>query len=58
MKHDQLILEILIKTRDIVTAGAMTGFNYEDSDWADRLFVNQSALTYAISLIKASEKES
>lgn len=35
-------------TRSIVSEGAMTGFNYKDGDWAERLFQNQGNLSTAI----------
>jgi hypothetical protein len=36
------------KTRALVSEAAVTGFNWEDGDWADRLFANQSVLTEAL----------
>lgn len=40
--------EIILKTRSLVSEAAMVGFNYENGDWAERLFANQAALTAAL----------
>jgi hypothetical protein len=36
------------KTRALVAEAAVTGFKWDDGDWADRLFANQAVLTEAL----------
>ncbi|MEK1893178.1 MAG: hypothetical protein AAAB20_07855 [Rhizobium sp.] len=54
-KHARLIaaaqdlLDAVLKTRALVAEAALTGFNYADGDWAERLFENQAVLSAAIS---------
>lgn len=40
--------EALLVTRKLVSEAAMTGFNYHDGDWAERLFANQANITSAL----------
>lgn len=42
------LLEAVIATRKLVAEAALTGFNYADGDWAERLFANQAVLSAAI----------
>lgn len=41
-------LEAVLETRKLVSEAAMTGFNFADGDWAERLFLNQGRLSAAI----------
>lgn len=41
-------------TRVLVSAAAMTGFRWDDGDWAERLFANQAVLTAALKAPPAS----
>jgi hypothetical protein len=40
----------LLNVRGIISEGAMTGFNWKDGDWADRLFASQRMTSAALSL--------
>lgn len=42
------LLEAALATRKLVVEAALTGFNYADGDWAERLYHNQAALSAAI----------
>lgn len=42
------LLEAVLETRKLVSEAAMTGFNFADGDWAERLFLNQGRLSAAI----------
>ena len=39
---------VLQETQRLVTAGAMTGFNRHDGDWAERLYRNQGSIDRAL----------
>ena len=42
------MLEALRNVQKIVADGAMTGFNYKDGDWAERLYESQQVTSAAI----------
>jgi hypothetical protein len=42
------MLAALRNVQKIITDGAMTGFNYRDGDWAERLFESQQVTSAAI----------
>lgn len=42
------LLEAAKATRSLVAEAAMVGFNFNDGDWADRLYRNQANLSAAI----------
>lgn len=44
---------VLTGTRAIVSEAAMTGFNYADGNWPERLFANQAAISSTIRNISA-----
>jgi hypothetical protein len=46
-------LDALEATQKIVVDGALTGFNYRNGDWAERLFANQHSIAAAIAAIRA-----
>lgn len=47
MKKDE-ILVIIRDTRELISLGAMEGFNPLRGTWADRLFLNQAKLSSLI----------
>lgn len=48
--HDALT-KALINVRKIIADGAMTGFNWKDGDWADRLFASQQVTSAALATL-------
>lgn len=46
--HVPELLGALENVRTIIVEGAMTGFNYRDGDWAERLFASQQVTSRAI----------
>jgi hypothetical protein len=38
----------LLQTRSLVSEAALTGFNWKDGDWTNRLFANQAKITAAL----------
>ena len=42
------MLAALHNVRKLISEAAMTGFNWKDGDWADRLFASQATTTAAI----------
>ena len=40
--------EALINVRQIIAEGAVTGFNYKDGDWAERLYLSQQKTSAAL----------
>lgn len=46
--------DALLNVRSIVSEAAMTGFNWKDGDWPDRLFHSQQKTTAAIKAAAAS----
>lgn len=44
----QALVDAVTATRALVSEAAMTGFNYADGDWAERLFANQARLSDAL----------
>lgn len=42
------LLDAVVATRKLVAEAALTGFNYADGNWAERLFANQAVLSAAI----------
>lgn len=48
LSSEQQLRLAIERTRAIVAEAAMTGFNWKDGDWAERLFANQAALTAAL----------
>lgn len=42
------LLDAIKVTRALVSEAAMTGFRWDDGDWAERLFENQRVLAAAI----------
>jgi len=49
--HDALV-NALENVRRIIAEGALTGFNYKDGDWAERLFESQQVTSAALASIK------
>lgn len=50
--------DALTCVRAIVADAAMTGFNYKDGDWADRLFQSQQKTSRALSFARAAIERS
>jgi hypothetical protein len=42
------MLAALLNVRKLISEAAMTGFNWQDGDWAERLFVSQQVTSAAI----------
>jgi hypothetical protein len=42
------LVKALENVREIIAEGAMTGFNYKDGDWAERLFASQQVTSAAL----------
>jgi hypothetical protein len=42
------MLEALLNVRAIISEASMTGFNYKDGDWPERLFASQAVTSAAI----------
>ena len=42
------LLEALVNVQKLISEAAMTGFNWKDGDWADRLFFSQQKTSQAI----------
>jgi hypothetical protein len=40
--------EVIRDTRSLVSEAAMVGFDYQDGDWPERLFLNQAKLSAAL----------
>lgn len=51
--HDEM-LAALRNVQKLISEAAMTGFNWKDGDWADRLFFSQQMTSAAIA--KATDK--
>lgn len=51
--HDALV-KALENVRSIIADGAMTGFNYKDGDWAERLFASQQVTSQALAKVQQS----
>ena len=49
------LLNVLKDTRSIVSDAAFAGFRWDDGDWADRLFKNQSQLSKAIKELETDQ---
>jgi len=49
--HDNLV-KALENVRKIIAEGALTGFNYKDGDWAERLFESQQVTSAALAMLK------
>ncbi len=49
--YDDLV-KALENVRAIISEGAMTGFNYKDGDWAERLFASQQMTSAALAKVK------
>jgi hypothetical protein len=45
----------LLNVRSIIAEAAMTGFNYKDGDWAERLFASQHVTSTAIDRANSPE---
>lgn len=54
MNEEQIkqIHKIILDTRELVKEAALTGFNYHDGNWAEKLFANQQYLTEALRIIE------
>lgn len=50
--HDDLV-KALENVRAIIVDGAMTGFNYKDGDWAERLFQSQQVTSTVLAKAKS-----
>lgn len=46
------LLDALLNVRKLISEAAMTGFNWKDGDWADRLFFSQQKTSAAIDKAK------
>jgi len=49
--REAIALAALQNVRKLISEAAMTGFNYKDGDWADRLFFSQQETSRAIALL-------
>jgi hypothetical protein len=55
MTAEQRLRAAAEATRALVSEAAMTGFNWNDGDWAERLFANQAVLTAALKTPPAAD---
>lgn len=46
--HIAALVKALEGVRAIISEAAMTGFNYKDGDWAERLFASQATTSAAL----------